>query len=100
MKHFLNFFINFFFIIQQILCLIGEAFDSASDICGAVVNIRGKGDKIAVWTADGNNRAGVIEIGTKLKDRLRLNPKFQICYQLHKDSMVKSSSLVKSAYTL
>lgn len=30
----------------QVLCLIGEAFDSFDDICGAVVNIRAKGDKI------------------------------------------------------
>lgn len=26
--------------------MIGEAFDSFDDICGAVVNIRAKGDKI------------------------------------------------------
>lgn len=30
----------------QVLCLIGEAFESFDDICGAVVNIRTKGDKI------------------------------------------------------
>lgn len=32
--------------IDAVLCLIGEAFDSVNDICGAVVNIRAKGDKI------------------------------------------------------
>ena len=30
--------------LETLLCLIGEAFDETSDdICGAVVNIRGKG---------------------------------------------------------
>lgn len=29
-----------------VLCLIGEAFENSDDICGAVVNIRPRGDKI------------------------------------------------------
>lgn len=36
------FLINIF----QLLCLIGEAFDHSDQICGAVVNIRGKSNKI------------------------------------------------------
>lgn len=48
----------------QLLCLIGEAFDDYSDdVCGAVVNIRTKGDKIAVWTTDYENRDAVTHIG-------------------------------------
>lgn len=48
----------------QLLCLVGEAFDDYSDdVCGAVVNIRTKGDKIAVWTSDDGNREAVTHIG-------------------------------------
>lgn len=48
----------------QLLCLIGETFDDYSDeVCGAVVNIRTKGDKIAVWTSDYENRDAVTHIG-------------------------------------
>lgn len=36
--------LHFFF--KKILCLIGEAFENSDDVCGAVVNIRSKGDKI------------------------------------------------------
>lgn len=32
--------------LDTVLCLIGEAFDHSEDICGAVVNVRAKGDKI------------------------------------------------------
>lgn len=32
--------------LDTLLCLIGEAFDNAEDICGAVVNIRPRGHKI------------------------------------------------------
>ena len=49
---------------HQLLCLVGEAFDDYSDeVCGAVVNIRNKGDKIAVWTSDYENREAVTHIG-------------------------------------
>lgn len=34
------------FWLDVILCMIGEAFENSDDVCGAVVNIRGKGDKI------------------------------------------------------
>lgn len=41
--------------LDVILCLIGEAFDYPDDICGAVVNVRPRGDKIgkfarAIWS--------------------------------------------------
>ena len=51
----------------QLLCLIGEAFDEQSeDVNGAVVNIRGKGDKLAMWTrdcnrVDANRKIGYVE---------------------------------------
>lgn len=49
---------------HQLLCLVGEAFDDYSDdVCGAVVNVRTKGDKIAVWTSDYENREAVTHIG-------------------------------------
>lgn len=54
----------FFLSSNQLLCLVGEAFDDHSDqVCGAVVNIRTKGDKLAVWTADYENREAVTHIG-------------------------------------
>lgn len=48
----------------QLLCLIGEAFDEQSDdICGAVVNIRNKGDKLGIWTRDFNRQDSILKIG-------------------------------------
>lgn len=52
------------FFSQQLLCLIGEMFDEYSDeVCGAVINIRTKGDKIAIWTREAENQEGVTHIG-------------------------------------
>lgn len=53
-----------FLIDFQLLCLIGESFDEASeDVCGAVVNVRPKGDKIAIWTGNCQNREAIMTIG-------------------------------------
>lgn len=50
--------------IMQLLCLVGESFDEASeDVCGAVVNVRPKGDKIAIWTSTCQNRDAIMTIG-------------------------------------
>jgi len=87
--------------LDVLLCLIGETFDHSDQICGAVVNIRTKADKISVWTADGSNKEAVMEIGYKLKESLRLETdKFNLVYQMHKDTMVKQGSVVKGTYTL
>lgn len=48
----------------QLLCLVGETFDEASDdVCGAVVNVRPKGDKLAIWTSNCQNRDAIMTIG-------------------------------------
>lgn len=52
------------FWLELLLCMIGEAFNEYSDdVCGAVVNVRTKGDKIGVWTSNANNENSVMEIG-------------------------------------
>lgn len=85
--------------LDVLLCLIGEAFDHSDQICGAVVNIRNKNNKISIWTANGNNEEAALEIGHKLRESLRL-ARQNLQYQLHKDTMVKTGSNVKSVYTL
>jgi translation initiation factor 4E len=50
--------------LEILLCLIGEAFDEDSDqVCGAVVNIRPKIDRISIWTGDCNQEAAIRKIG-------------------------------------
>ena len=48
----------------QLMCLIGEGFDLSSDeVCGAVVQNRSKGDKIAIWTGDSSRNDDILHIG-------------------------------------
>ncbi|TDG43137.1 hypothetical protein AWZ03_010429 [Drosophila navojoa] len=82
-----------------LLMMVGESFEYASEICGAVVNIRAKSNKISVWTANGTNELAVLEIGFKLKTLLHLQS-HNLQYQLHSDAMSKVNSGVRSVYSL
>ncbi|GMI91628.1 eukaryotic translation initiation factor 4E [Hibiscus trionum] len=41
--------------LYTLLALIGEQFDYGDEICGAVVNLRGRQEKIALWTKNAAN---------------------------------------------
>ncbi|CAB3378889.1 Hypothetical predicted protein [Cloeon dipterum] len=85
--------------LEVMLCLIGEAFDEFSDdVCGAVMNIRPKGDKIGIWTGDGTRTNSIMEIGQRIKSRLNIPAKVLIGYQLHRDLTVKNSSVIKNRH--
>jgi len=87
--------------LEVVLCLIGEAFDEASDdVCGAVVNIRPKGDKLSIWTSNCKNKDGILKIGQRLKERLGIPAKSTIVYEAHRDTMVKSGSVAKYQFTI
>ncbi|KAH8339587.1 hypothetical protein KR074_012291 [Drosophila pseudoananassae] len=88
------------FWLDTMLCLIGESCEYSDELCGAVVNIRAKSNKISIWTADGGNEAAALEIGRKLREGLRMESAYVLQYQLHKDTMVKQGSTVKSIYTM
>lgn len=87
------------FWLETLLCLIGEAFDEhSSDVCGAVINIRAKGDKIAIWTRDTENQDAVLYIGKTYKERLGLPVKVVIGYQAHADTATKSGVGVNNKF--
>uniref|UniRef100_A0A3P8T4K2 Eukaryotic translation initiation factor 4E family member 1c n=1 Tax=Amphiprion percula TaxID=161767 RepID=A0A3P8T4K2_AMPPE len=86
---------------ETLLCLVGESFDEASeDVCGAVVNVRPKGDKIAIWTSNCQNRDAIMTIGQLYKERLNLPIKAMIGYQSHDDTSSKSGSTTKNMYSV
>uniref|UniRef100_A0A672U9C6 Eukaryotic translation initiation factor 4E family member 1B n=1 Tax=Strigops habroptila TaxID=2489341 RepID=A0A672U9C6_STRHB len=89
------------FWLETLMCLVGEMFDDYSDeVCGAVINIRTKGDKIAIWTREAENREGVIHIGRVYKEHLGLSQKVAIGYQAHADTATKSGSLTKTKFVV
>ena len=59
-----------------------------------------KGDKIAMWTTECENRETATPIGRVYKERLGLPPKIVICYQSHADTATKSSSTTKNWFVV
>ncbi|XP_046859178.1 eukaryotic translation initiation factor 4E-like [Xenia sp. Carnegie-2017] len=85
--------------LETLLCLVGEAFDDYSDqVCGTVVQIRPKMDKLAVWTGNAKDEHANLTIGRVLKTRLQMGTKMTIGFQTHADTMVKTGSTTKNLY--
>jgi translation initiation factor 4E len=61
--------------------MIGEQFDEGDEICGAVVSVRARQDKISIWTKTASNEAAQVSIGKQWKDILDFNEK--IGYLVH-----------------
>ncbi|XP_042861987.1 eukaryotic translation initiation factor 4E-like isoform X2 [Penaeus japonicus] len=66
------------FWMEVLLLMIGESFEEHSDeVCGAVVNVRGKGDKIGVWTADAKKNDSILKIGQVLEGSFGTSPQVE-----------------------
>lgn len=42
--------------------MIGEQFDHGDDICGAVVNVRQRAEKISLWTKNAANESAQVHV--------------------------------------
>ena len=51
---------DFFSPSLQLLAMIGEQFDHGDEICGAVVNVRSRQEKISIWTKNASNEAAQV----------------------------------------
>eukprot|EP00118_Oscarella_pearsei_P025758 m.308722 g.308722 ORF g.308722 m.308722 type:complete len:209 (+) comp44598_c0_seq1:40-666(+) len=87
--------------LEVLMLLIGEQLEDASDeICGAVVNVRGRGDKLSIWTRRSEKKDHVLKIGSIIKDTLGIQGRGILLYQSHQSAMSKTGSLIKSLYTI
>ncbi|XP_010559277.1 PREDICTED: eukaryotic translation initiation factor 4E-1 [Tarenaya hassleriana] len=82
--------------LYTLLALIGEQFDHGDEICGAVVNVRGKQERISIWTKNAANEAAQVSIGRQWKEFLDHNE--NIGFIIHEDAK-KLDRNAKNAYT-
>ncbi|KAK7303046.1 hypothetical protein RJT34_13945 [Clitoria ternatea] len=71
--------------LYTLLAMIGEQFDHGDEICGAVVNVRNRQEKIALWTKNASNEAAQVSIGKQWKEFLDYND--TIGFIFHEDAM-------------
>ena len=79
-------------LLAQLLACIGEQFTEGDEICGVVVNLRGKQDKICLWTKNAANEAAQVNVGKQFKDFLEYDQKIGFL------SHVRSLPLPKVAF--
>lgn len=83
--------------LYTLLAMIGEQFDHGDEICGAVVNIRLKQDKIALWTKNASNEIAQVSIGRQLKEFLDYNESIGFIFH---DDAIKLDRGAKNRYTV
>lgn len=104
--------------LELMMALLGEQFDDmGSEICGAAVNVRQKGDKvrdsilqrygymfcrfqIALWTRDSSKDDVNLAIGHIMREKLLMSDNEQIKYEVHKDASARNCSVIKPKLAL
>ncbi|KAF5738291.1 hypothetical protein HS088_TW13G01187 [Tripterygium wilfordii] len=83
--------------LYTLLAMIGEQFDHGDEICGAVVNVRARQDKISIWTKNASNEAAQVSIGKQWKKFIDCND--SIGFIFHEDAK-KLDRAAKNKYTV
>ncbi|CAI5439700.1 unnamed protein product [Caenorhabditis angaria] len=82
--------------LELLLAIVGEQFEDYGEfICGAALNVRGKGDKVSLWTRDATKDDVNLRIGQIMKEKLSIPDSDTLIYAVNKDSSIRTSSVVK-----
>ena len=65
--------------LDTVLMCIGESFEHADHICGAVFNSRKSKFRISIWTRAAADEAAVMSIGNEWKAALTTSARFEYC---------------------
>ncbi|XAR59295.1 hypothetical protein NMG60_11015069 [Bertholletia excelsa] len=85
--------------LYTLLAMIGEQFIHGDEICGAVVNVRTKAEKIALWTKNAANEPAQRSIGKQWKEFLDYNE--TIGFIFHEDAKKPDRNAAnKNRYTV
>ena len=75
----------------QILAMIGEEFHEPDEICGAVISIRPRKNRLALWTKTATKEETQKKIGQTFKRAMELPSGSKVAYQVR---FVSSPSLL------
>lgn len=81
-----------------VLACIGEQFNEGDEICGIVINIRLRNNRICVWTKTASNEAAQISIGKQLKEIFNMPETAKLGFLVHGDA--KADRRAKDRYTV
>ncbi|KAJ3335980.1 hypothetical protein HDU83_009761, partial [Entophlyctis luteolus] len=78
--------------LNTVLSVIGESFEDAGEVVGAVVSVRRHGNRLAVWTMSFDNGDKCKRIGLAWKAALGYAEEEKIGFQAHSDALSHNSS--------
>ena len=85
--------------LNLLLSMIGEQFCESAEICGAVVSVRQKQHRVALWTKTASSEAEQVAIGRHFKDVLEIADGEKIGYMVHDDA-IRLERRAKDRYTV
>nr|QIA97562.1 eukaryotic inititaion factor 4e [Celmisia lyallii] len=83
--------------LYTLLAMIGEQFDHGDDICGVVVNVRVRQEKVSLWTKNAANESAQMSIGKQWKEFIDHND--TIGFIFHVDAKILDRG-AKNKYTV
>ena len=63
-----------------------------------MVNVRAKGDKLALWLADASQPDSILRIGKMIKERLSIDQEQTIGFNIHNEEKVRPGSNTKKKF--
>ena len=63
-----------------------------------MVNVRAKGDKLALWLADASQPDSILRIGKMIKERLSIDQEQTIGFNIHNEEKVRPGSNTKRKF--
>lgn len=69
--------------LTQLLAIIGEQFTEGEDICGVVVSVRNKQDRVSLWTSTASNEAAQTSLGKEFKSVLDIPDRQTMGFMAH-----------------
>eukprot|EP01130_Rhizamoeba_saxonica_P004549 TRINITY_DN1856_c0_g1_i1.p1 TRINITY_DN1856_c0_g1~~TRINITY_DN1856_c0_g1_i1.p1 ORF type:complete len:224 (+),score=37.79 TRINITY_DN1856_c0_g1_i1:94-672(+) len=81
--------------LRGVLGCIGGGYSHAEELCGIVVSVRKRGDKIALWTKSCDNEEICLSIGREFKSSLETDK--GLSFQAHQDALRHDSSFNNEA---
>ncbi|KAK4769983.1 hypothetical protein SAY87_030515 [Trapa incisa] len=83
--------------LYTLLAMIGEQFDHGDEICGVVVNVRARQDKVSLWTKNASNESAMVSIGKQWKELVDCNETIGFIFH---DDAEKFGKSAKNRYTV
>ena len=79
---------------EILMFLIGEqAGQHAHQVNGAVVTVRPRGDKLAIWLADASQPDSIIKVGSMIKEQLEIPPRKTIGFNVHSEEKAGTKTM-------